>query len=78
MFAAYVVLSLESQFAFQHSLFTWKVYCLVANYQLLLVTLPWKFLKITQQLTATFIPHINTLRTGDADLRFYITTVQDG
>ena len=21
---------------------------------------------------------INTLRTGDADLRFYITTVQDG
>ena len=23
-------------------------------------------------------PVINTLRTGDADLRFYITTVQDG
>ena len=23
-------------------------------------------------------PCINTLRTGDADLRFYITTVQDG
>jgi len=23
-------------------------------------------------------PHLNTLRTGDADLRFYITTVQDG
>jgi len=22
--------------------------------------------------------YINTLRTGDADLRFYITTVQDG
>ena len=22
--------------------------------------------------------HVNTLRTGDADLRFYITTVQDG
>ena len=22
--------------------------------------------------------HLNTLRTGDADLRFYITTVQDG
>jgi len=22
--------------------------------------------------------HINTLRTGEADLRFYITTVQDG
>ena len=22
--------------------------------------------------------HFNTLRTGDADLRFYITTVQDG
>ena len=31
---------------------------------------------------AHFIPctaqHINTLRTGDADLRFYITTAQDG
>jgi len=25
-----------------------------------------------------FISTINTLRTGDADLRFYITTVQDG
>jgi len=23
-------------------------------------------------------PYFNTLRTGDADLRFYITTVQDG
>ena len=23
-------------------------------------------------------PTLNTLRTGDADLRFYITTVQDG
>jgi len=23
-------------------------------------------------------PALNTLRTGDADLRFYITTVQDG
>jgi hypothetical protein len=22
--------------------------------------------------------HLNTLRTGDADLRLYITTVQDG
>ena len=22
--------------------------------------------------------YVNTLRTGDADLRFYITTVQDG
>jgi len=22
--------------------------------------------------------HLNTLRTGDADLRFYITTLQDG
>ena len=22
--------------------------------------------------------HVNTLRTGDAELRFYITTVQDG
>jgi len=24
-----------------------------------------------------FVP-VNTLRTGDADLRFYVTTVQDG
>jgi hypothetical protein len=24
------------------------------------------------------ITEVNTLRTGDADLRFYITTVQDG
>ena len=22
--------------------------------------------------------HVNTLRTGDSDLRFYVTTVQDG
>jgi len=28
--------------------------------------------------TFQFIPSFNTLRTGDADLRFYITTVQDG
>ena len=27
---------------------------------------------------ATWKANINTLRTGDADLRFYITTVQDG
>ena len=25
-----------------------------------------------------WVGHVNTLRTGDADLRFYITTVQDG
>ena len=25
-----------------------------------------------------FLMSVNTLRTGDADLRFYITTVQDG
>ena len=24
------------------------------------------------------LKHVKTLRTGDADLRFYITTVQDG
>jgi len=24
------------------------------------------------------LANVNTLRTGDADLRFYITTVQDG
>jgi len=25
-----------------------------------------------------FTADVNTLRTGDADLRFYVTTVQDG
>ena len=29
-------------------------------------------------LETDFIIYINPLRTGDADLRFYITTVQDG
>jgi len=29
-------------------------------------------------LRAIDLDRINTLRTGDADLRFYITTVQDG
>ena len=28
--------------------------------------------------TGCFVPEFNTLRTGDADLRFYVTTVQDG
>ena len=28
--------------------------------------------------TVQTIERFNTLRTGDADLRFYITTVQDG
>ena len=28
--------------------------------------------------TTTEVPFLNTLRTGDSDLRFYITTVQDG
>ena len=27
---------------------------------------------------ACYLNHVNTLRTGDADLRFYISTVQDG
>ena len=27
---------------------------------------------------AHLLLYVNTLRTGDADLRFYITTVQDG
>ena len=30
------------------------------------------------ELLAASAEEINTLRTGDADLRFYITTVQDG
>jgi len=29
-------------------------------------------------LLKNFVSVINTLRTGDADLRFYVTTVQDG
>ena len=29
-------------------------------------------------MTACDVCAINTLRTGDADLRFYVTTVQDG
>jgi len=33
----------------------------------------------TYQFTFTvWVESFNTLRTGDADLRFYITTVQDG
>ena len=32
----------------------------------------------TQQYEELLCLPINTLRTGDADLRFYITTVQDG
>ena len=33
----------------------------------------------TKQNLTCLLKHIlNTLRTGDADLRFYITTVQDG
>ena len=28
--------------------------------------------------THNLLSYINTLRTGDSDLRFYITTVQDG
>ena len=34
--------------------------------------------KITNLPMFTFAVILNTLRTGDADLRFYITTVQDG
>jgi len=30
------------------------------------------------QVILWFRVRLNTLRTGDADLRFYITTVQDG
>jgi len=31
-----------------------------------------------QKFGGTALHILNTLRTGDADLRFYITTVQDG
>ena len=33
--------------------------------------------KTSKKTTSQFF-HFNALRTGDADLRFYITTVQDG
>ena len=36
------------------------------------------FLVVVKTHTDYFPKQINTLRTGDADLRFYITTVQDG
>ena len=34
--------------------------------------------KSNQPLTTKHYRRLNTMRTGDADLRFYITTVQDG
>ena len=33
---------------------------------------------MSEQYTSHIQNYFNTLRTGDADLRFYITTVQDG
>ena len=36
----------------------------------------WRFIGKTIKIIASTC--INTLRTGDADLRFYVTTVQDG
>jgi hypothetical protein len=36
------------------------------------------YLYIMDLINAWKMEHINTLRTGDADLRLYITTVQDG
>ena len=35
-------------------------------------------LTVENILLCLYSPNIITLRTGDADLRFYITTVQDG
>ena len=32
----------------------------------------------TRKLYRILLEILNTLRTGDADLRFYVTTVQDG
>ena len=43
----------------------------------LLVILSYGLSSIVSQLQTRHF-HFNTLRTGDADLRFYITTVQDG
>jgi hypothetical protein len=34
--------------------------------------------EIKEEWRKLHIEKLNTLRTGDADLRFYITTVQDG
>jgi len=33
---------------------------------------------VRDQVPKSYLYKFNTLRTGDADLRFYITTVQDG
>ena len=42
-----------------------------------LLVLPWA-VKVCVYSDNQEIPYFNTLRTGDEDLRFYVTTVQDG
>jgi len=42
-----------------------------------IVTKTWS-LEEKQTITKRGGPYVNTLRTGDADLRFYVKTVQDG
>jgi len=37
-----------------------------------------EFRKVYELAHSATLLHLNTLRTGDADLRLYITTVQDG
>jgi len=49
-----------------------KIYDLKISAELYYKTVLWNSLRRSWGF------HINTLRTGDADLRFYITTVQDG
>jgi len=39
---------------------------------------PYLVAKFQSELNVDYHAPVNTLRTGDADLRFYITTVQDG
>ena len=40
--------------------------------------LQWADLGIVFNNFSPLLTHVNTLPTGDADLRFYVTTVQDG
>jgi hypothetical protein len=59
------------EFVFSH-----HVYCFSDFLVLLLFQIVW-LMHVPSKLFMNTV-HINTLRTGDADLRLYITTVQDG
>ena len=48
-------------------------------FHVILILLSGNYLQRNIPVTRDWLrPAVNTLRTGDADLRFYITTVQDG